>query len=139
MYLHCVFNFRVLPKPLLTNTFIELVNFIVNLMLPLGALLFMNLSIYKGLQKLHGGHGDNKSTASRKKSVVETGAALLNSSEEEEEKERDARFARASILMVLAFGLCHTPRLITNTVEMFIDHKDLPDVSITLYFYMYCK
>ena len=104
-------------------------NFIVNLMLPLGALLFMNLSIYKGLRELHGGpNTDNKS---RKKSTatatVEVGAALLNSSEEEEEKERDARFARASILMVLAFGLCHTPRLITNTFEMFAE--DLPDVS----------
>ena len=106
-------------------------NFIVNLMLPLGALLFMNLSIYKGLRELHGGpNTDNKSVGSRKKSTaaVEVGAALLNSSEEEEEKERDARFARASILMVLAFGLCHTPRLITNTFEMFAE--DLPDVSI---------
>ena len=103
-------------------------NFIVNLMLPLGALLFMNLSIYKGLQKLHG-HSSTDNKERKKSSVVDFGASLLNNSEEEEERERDARFARASILMVVAFGLCHTPRLISNTVEMFIDHKDLPEVS----------
>ena len=31
------------------------------------------------------------------------------------------RFTKASILMVLAYGLCHTPRLITNTMEMVMD------------------
>ena len=108
-------------------------NFIVNLMLPLGALLFMNLSIYKGLQKLHG-HSSTDNKERKKSSVVDVGASLLNNSEEEEERERDARFARASILMVVAFGLCHTPRLISNTVEMFIDHKDLPEVSTIFYF-----
>ena len=107
-------------------------NFIVNLMLPLGALLFMNLSIYKGLQKLHG-HSSTDNKERKKSSVVDFGASLLNNSEEEEERERDARFARASILMVVAFGLCHTPRLISNTVEMFIDHKDLPEVSTFCY------
>ena len=108
--------------------YINWMNFIVNLMLPLGALLFMNLSIYKGLQKLHG-HSSTDNKERKKSSVVDFGASLLNNSEEEEERERDARFARASILMVVAFGLCHTPRLISNTVEMFIDHKDLPEVS----------
>jgi len=49
--------------------------------------------------------------------------------DDEDERDRDARFARASILMVLVFGLCHTPRLITNTMEMFIDQAHLPAVS----------
>ena len=93
----------------------------------------MNLSIYKGLQKLHG-HSSTDNKERKKSSVVDVGASLLNNSEEEEERERDARFARASILMVVAFGLCHTPRLISNTVEMFIDHKDLPEVSTIFYF-----
>ena len=130
-----VFSASVLSQQInfLFQIYINWMNFIVNLMLPLGALLFMNLSIYKGLQKLHGHLGsstsDNKER--KKSSVIDVGTSLLNNSEEEEEKERDARFARASILMVVAFGLCHTPRLISNTVEMFIDTKDLPDVSIT--------
>ena len=41
--------------------------------------------------------------------------------EDEEQRDRDTRFTRASILMVLAFGLCHTPRLIANILEMILD------------------
>ena len=123
-----VFSVALLYLFFILQIYINWMNFIVNLMLPLGALLFMNLSIYKGLQKLHG-HSSTDNKERKKSSVVDFGASLLNNSEEEEERERDARFARASILMVVAFGLCHTPRLISNTVEMFIDHKDLPEVS----------
>jgi len=46
-----------------------------------------------------------------------------------EERERDASYTRASILMVLVFVVCHTPRLITNTLELFVDQADLPLVS----------
>ena len=52
------------------------------------------------------------------------------SSAEEEAAERDARYTRASILMVLVFGLCHAPRLVTNTMEMFIDQEHLPPVIL---------
>ena len=127
-----VFSVALLYLFFILQIYINWMNFIVNLMLPLGALLFMNLSIYKGLQKLHG-HSSTDNKERKKSSVVDFGASLLNNSEEEEERERDARFARASILMVVAFGLCHTPRLISNTVEMFIDHKDLPEVSTFCY------
>ena len=127
-----VFSVALLYLFFILQIYINWMNFIVNLMLPLGALLFMNLSIYKGLQKLHG-HSSTDNKERKKSSVVDFGASLLNNSEEEEERERDARFARASILMVVAFGLCHTPRLISNTVEMFIDHKDLPEVSTFFY------
>ena len=47
-----------------------------------------------------------------------------------EDCERDASYTRASILMVVGFVLCHTPRLITNTLELFIDQDNLPAVSI---------
>ncbi len=56
------------------------------------------------------------------------------STAEEEEAERDARYTRASILMVLVFGLCHAPRLITNTMEMFINQAHLPPVRMTFAF-----
>ena len=46
-----------------------------------------------------------------------------------EERERDASYTRASILMVVVFVVCHTPRLITNTLELFVDQADLPLVS----------
>ena len=38
-------------------------------------------------------------------------------------------FTRASVLIVVAFGLCHTLRLITNFIEMFCDRRSLPRVS----------
>ena len=41
----------------------------------------------------------------------------------QEQRDRDTRFTRASILMVLAFGLCHTPRLISNILEMFYGYE----------------
>ena len=54
--------------------------------------------------------------------------SALNVSENEEERERDARFTRASVLIVVAFGLCHTLRLITNFIEMFCNRLNLPHV-----------
>lgn len=115
----------------------------------------MNLAIYKGMQRLRGGppvsNGSTKTTPANGRKLAATtasgtlggpltrkidpenptsiqAAATMNR-EDIEERERDARFTRASILMVLAFGLCHTPRLITNTVEMFSDRTELPQVS----------
>ena len=38
-------------------------------------------------------------------------------------------FTRASVLIVVAFGLCHTLRLITNFIEMFCERLSLPRVS----------
>ena len=139
-------------------------NFIVNLMLPLGVLLYMNIAIYNGIKKLRGAPASTHHSTATHSNVVgsnannaalktprlgaggcssklqppkidpEAAAASLTSShhqssEDEEERERDARFTRTSILMVLAFGLCHTPRLITNTVEMFGDRSNLPHVN----------
>ena len=53
----------------------------------------------------------------------------LNSARSGEDKEKDACYTRASILMVVVFVLCHSPRLITNTLELFVDQADLPAVS----------
>ena len=122
-------------------------------MFPLATLLSLNLSIYRGLQSLHKPHANSVGGAiaspkpeqhQRCTSVIKRLARMSNSDAEqtasqppssmikpdsdEDERDRDARFARASILMVLVFGLCHTPRLITNTMEMFIDQANLPAV-----------
>ena len=58
--------------------------------------------------------------------------AGFNGGRTKEERERDASYTRASILMVVVFIVCHSPRLITNTVELFVDQADLPMVSGTL-------
>jgi hypothetical protein len=126
-------------------------NLIVNLMFPMGTLLTLNLAIYRGLKRLHKPLGSAPSRKERETCSTPTefepnsrkprilsrrvktnghrAAALSLAPVDEEERERDARYTRASILMVLAFGLCHSPRLITNTVEMFIDQAHLPAVS----------
>ena len=56
--------------------------------------------------------------------------------DDEEQRDRDTRFTRASILMVLAFGLCHTPRLIANILEMILDplNRTPPWVSLKYFF-----
>ena len=48
---------------------------------------------------------------------------------EHQERERDVRYTRASIVMVVMFVVCHAPRLITNTAEIFTDQADMPEVS----------
>jgi len=150
-----VWNVTLIPRSLRTNDYYKMVymnwmNFLVNVMIPLGILLYMNIAIYKGMKKLHGSpiiatSGANGSilqdtqmrTIRPLKTDLEVPAAtshhihgqvsVLNVSENEEERERDARFTRASVLIVVAFGLCHTLRLITNFIEMFIDRVNLPD------------
>ena len=56
-------------------------------------------------------------------------ASGFNDSRSKEDHDRDASYTRASILMVAAFVLCHTPRLITNILELFINQADMPSVS----------
>ena len=35
-------------------------------------------------------------------------------------RKRDARFTRAAIFMVVAFVICHAPRIIPNMAELFM-------------------
>ena len=39
-------------------------------------------------------------------------------------RKRDARFTRAAIFMVVAFVLCHGPRIIPNVAELFMGVND---------------
>ena len=39
-------------------------------------------------------------------------------------RKRDARFTRAAIFMVVAFVVCHGPRIIPNVLELVMDHED---------------
>ena len=52
------------------------------------------------------------------------------SDRDHEERERDVRYTRVSILMVVLYFVCHAPRIITNTVEMAVASDRLPIVSI---------
>jgi hypothetical protein len=51
------------------------------------------------------------------------------SDRDHEERERDVRYTRVSILMVVLYFVCHAPRIITNTVEMAVASDKIPIVS----------
>ena len=72
------------------------------------------------------GRAENEDPTRRSQGPSQGG---FNGGRTKEERERDASYTRASILMVVVFIVCHSPRLITNTVELFVDQADLPMVS----------
>ena len=59
-----------------------------------------------------------------------TCSEVSSSNFEHQERERDVRYTRASIIMVVMFFFCHAPRLVTNMAEIFMDTADMPPVSI---------
>ena len=48
---------------------------------------------------------------------------------EAEYKKRDGKYTRASVVMVLAFMVCNTPRMVPNIMEIFISQDEFPAVS----------
>ena len=48
---------------------------------------------------------------------------------EHELKKRDAKYTRASVVMVIVFVVCNTPRFVPNVMELFIDQIQFPKVS----------
>lgn len=47
---------------------------------------------------------------------------------EAEFKKRDAKYTRASVVMVVAFVVCNTPRFVPNIMEIFIGQEHFPQV-----------
>ena len=47
---------------------------------------------------------------------------------EAEYKKRDAQYTRASVVMVMAFIVCNTPRFIPNVMEIFVELDQWPQV-----------
>ena len=59
-------------------------------------------------------------------------------------QDRDTRYTKASIIMVVVFMCCHVPRFVANTMELlfFADATELPLVRTTLILdvmCMYCQ
>lgn len=63
----------------------------------------------------------------RTSSVVESEAARQ---QREQEQERDTRYTRASILMVIVFLLCHGPRFATNVMELMFYDENRPQPEV---------
>ena len=61
------------------------------------------------------------------------------SDRDHEERERDVRYTRVSILMVVLYFVCHAPRIITNTVEMAVASDKIPIVSLSKHMTLYLK
>ena len=51
---------------------------------------------------------------------------------EAEFKKRDAKYTRASVVMVVAFVVCNSPRCIPNIMEIIVGLEACPPVSSTL-------
>ena len=47
---------------------------------------------------------------------------------EHELKKRDAKYTRASVVMVIVFVVCNTPRFVPNVMELFISQDQFPKV-----------
>ena len=53
---------------------------------------------------------------------------------EAEFKKRDAKYTRASVVMVVAFVVCNTPRFVPNFMEIIVGLDAIPQVSICPFF-----
>ena len=121
--------------------YVNYLNLIVNIFIPLTSLIVMNICIYRimhnqwysqtGLaeseQNVENCHGY---CFSRKRTTtLSTGHIRRAGHHEAEYKKRDAQYTRASVFMVVAFVVCNTPRFIPNVMEIFIELKDWPQAS----------
>ena len=52
---------------------------------------------------------------------------------EHELKKRDAKYTRASVVMVIVFVVCNTPRFVPNVMELFISQDQFPKVRNYIY------
>lgn len=86
----------------------------------------------------HGGGGGHMTTSSnrlnrRRSSSIEnqvTSATIrrVGGLPESEFKKRDSKYTRASVVMVVAFVVCNTPRFVPNIMEIFIKGESFPKV-----------
>jgi hypothetical protein len=132
-------------------------NLIVNICLPLTSLIAMNICIYKTMrnQWYRQNHGNPEGTvngspssarggmgrestrivhflSSRQSSaateVHHQGIRRVGGINEAAYKKRDAKYTRASVVMVVAFVVCNTPRFVPNIMEIFLSLEDFPQV-----------
>ncbi|TRY77947.1 hypothetical protein TCAL_09774 [Tigriopus californicus] len=110
--------------PLYIAVYINWMNFIINLLIPIVGLIYLNCAIYRNMPRIRQFQAPSAPSGSCKRRtsyVVESEAARQ---QREQEQERDTRYTRASILMVIVFLLCHGPRFATNVMElMFYDES----------------
>ena len=52
-------------------------------------------------------------------------------------RKRDARFTRAAIFMVVAFVLCHGPRVVPNMAELIMTVDDFTNSTVSRSLYHY--
>ena len=65
-------------------------------------------------------------------SNVGRGLSITYHDPDREARERDARYTKASILMVVVYFVCHTPRLFTNMAEIVYYGDQTPEVSLLI-------
>ena len=130
------------------QVYINWMNFLVNLLIPIAVLVYMNCAIYRdmprmrsfqrpvavpstaaaaagtsNLQPENGGsnavRNSFRATLNGKKlSTALPGESEAMRKQREKEQKQDTTYTKASILMVMVFLFCHGPRFATNVMEL---------------------
>lgn len=85
----------------------------INIVLPVVVLVTLNVLIYQAM--------------SRSKKSCENGPKLRRSTENTLRK-REMRITNASIVIVIIFVICHSPRFLPNVIELFLKQQEFPKV-----------
>ena len=114
------------------QVYINWMNFVVNLLLPLVLLGFLNVRIYRNMPRLGQGPVYIPKPVNMMANGVNDGSALNEEAVNKHkalEQERDTRYTRASIFMVMVFLICHVPRFVTNVIELLMFHGNIAEVQ----------
>ena len=88
------------------------------------------------LRELGGGQTELKSLNSRRSITssrrVTGGGVRRAGIDEREVKKRDAKYTRASVVMVVSFVVCNTTRFVPNVMELYIEQSEFPPVSSSI-------
>ena len=85
--------------------------------------------VKNGSKTMSCGSSSSAATAAAAAAAAANSLRRVGGVNEHELKKRDAKYTRASVMMVIVFVVCNTPRFIPNVMELFISQSDFPKVS----------
>lgn len=96
----------------------------------------LNANIYSSMKKSYGvsnkDKDENGDEDEHQKLNQSSSTLKRNAANEREMKKRDAKYTRASIVMVVLYIICNTPRVIPNVMEILIAVEEFPFVSANI-------
>ncbi|TRY62997.1 hypothetical protein TCAL_11176 [Tigriopus californicus] len=119
-------------NPLYMTIYATWMNLLVMLLFPVTLMIVLNVRIYRTMKNFrdipsgpNGSKNHGQSSMRLSGRGNDTGMRRV-AGNEREMKKRDAKYTRASVVMVLVFVVCNAPRLIPNIMEIFISYQDFP-------------